>query len=435
MPKKLKKPPRDEFFDPGTEFFDPGREFNDETPMFPVGDAVHEPPEEIFDPGNEFFETEPGTGGKSESERRRKTMITVLVAAVVAAFAITAGAAAAPDETEPVPEPEPTPIETQVVTSTPTPRPAPTPTPTHTPKPTPTPTPPPDYTYLNEMFSQVYDAILNDDYTGVAAVMEEGVTAVRDKLAENQGYNELIYDGEKVWGIDEFEGEDVMRAFCVYVDPDDVVKTDDSSSSGYPMYFKFLVTENGFSRSVYYSDGFIHALRCRFSGGMSGEDVIYESFGCYGGETFSPYTLVSGAVVDGHFTGEVTMFVFDFEDVYFSGSLMNADNRGWVYLDLGSDGCLHLDEIAYTTSDGTTSTFDIFKNTNYRYVLDSSRDSTWINCKEFPVVPSSNSVAYHSWEVNGGVTREIFDIKDMLEVFEIKTNAEKLAELEKEAEN
>ena len=434
MPKKLKKPPRDEFFDPGTEFFDPGREFNDESPTFPVGDAVHAPPEEIFDPGNEFFETEPGSGRKDESEKRRKNMITVLVAAVVAAFAITAGAAAVPDEPEPTPvlTPEPTPIATPAVTPTPTPR----PTPTHTPKPTPTPTPPPDYTYLNGMFAEVYDAILNDDYTGVAAIMEEGVAAVRDNLKENPGYNELIYDGEKVVGIDEFEGEDVMRAFYVYVDEDNYIKTDDSaSSSSLPMYFKFLVTEDGFSRSVYYSDGFVHALRGRFSGGASSEDVIYESFGCYGGETFSPYTLVSGTVVDGHFTGEVTMFAFGYEDVHFSGSLLNADNRGWVYLDLGSDGCLHLDDIVYTETDGTTSTFDIFRNTNYRYVLDASRDSTWINCKEFPAVPASNSVAYHSWEVHGGVTREIFDVKDMLEVFDIKTNAEKAAEQEKATKN
>ncbi|MBO6010611.1 MAG: hypothetical protein J6P71_02290 [Oscillospiraceae bacterium] len=431
MPKKLRKPPLDEFFHPGTEYFDPGREFNDESPLFPVGDAIHSPPEEIFDPGSEYFETEPGSGGrggKGDRDARRKTMMTVLVAAVVAAFAITAGAAAVPDEAEPTPAPTPTPVVTPLVTPTPTPR----PTPTHTPKPTPTPTPPPDYTYLNELFSEVYDAILSDDYTGVAAVMEEGMTEFGDRLAENPGYNELIYDGETVRGIDGFEGDDVMRAFYVYVDPDDVVKTDDTSSSSYPRYFKFLVKEEGFSRSVYYSDGFIHAMRGWFSGGTSGEYVIYESFGCYGGETFSPYTLVSGTVVDGHFTGEVTMYAFGFEDVNFSGSLMNADNRGWVYLDLGSDGCLHLDDIAYTTTDGTTSTFDIFRNTSYRYVLDTSRGSSWINCREFPAVPSGG-VAYHSWEVNGGVTREIFDIKDMLEVFDIKTSAEKLAEQEKEA--
>lgn len=419
MPKKLKKTPRDEFFDPGCEYFDPGREFNDETPLFPVGPPMRDPQEEFFDPGKEFFETEPGSGRRKKEKKLNKNVMTVLIAAIVAAVGISTAGASVPEGSAPLPE-------TTALTAEPTSAPAPTPrpTPAHTPKPTPTPTPPPDYSYLNGLFSEVYDAILSDDYTGVAAVMEEGMTEFGDRLAENPGYNELIYDGETVRGIDEFEGDDVMRAFYVYVDPDDVVKTDDTSSSSYPRYFKFLVTEEGFSRSVYYSDGFIHAMRGWFSGGMSAEYVIYESFGCYGGETFSPYTLVSGTVVDGHFTGEVTMYAFGYEDVYFSGSLMNADNRGWVYLDLGSDGCLHLDDIAYTTTDGTTSTFDIFRNTSYRYVLDTSRGSSWINCREFPVRPSGG-VAYHSWEVNGGVTREIFDIKDMLEVFEIKTAAEK----------
>ena len=430
MPYKPRKTSRGEYFDPGCEFFDPGREFNDEKPLFPVGSPMRGPQEEFFDPGKEFFETEPGSGGRRKDKKPSKNVMTVLIAAVVAAVGISTAGAAVPAEPGPLPEPA-----TEI--AEPTAAPAPTAAPTPRPKPSPSPTaaPPKDYSFLDGLFAEVYEAVCADDYTGAAAIMESGTRDIMEKLAEDPGYHALAYDGEKVSPIEQFEGEDIMRAFFVCIDPENYKKYENGSSSDSPAYFKFLVRDgSGFCRSMYYSGGFMHVLRGAFSPSLSCEDAVYESFGYAEGETFPPYTLVSGMVVDGHFTGDVTMFSYGYEQIHFSGSLLSAENRGWVYLDLGSDGALHLDDLSWTTTDGT-STFDVFRQTNYRYVLDTSRSPACLNVKEFMAVPSDNSVAYHTWEVSGGATRELFGIGDMLEVFEIKTEKEKLEELEKQDES
>ncbi len=395
MSDDLKTKQRDEYFSTGTEVAPPEKSMA-LAPEFPeCGEEHPSAAPEIAEPSDEFFEyMRPAVREK----KKEKSKMGYLVTAALTAVAVTAGATAA--TVTPAVSVLPEEI-IEVILPSEQPEPTPEPTPEATPEPE------ADYSFLDGVFTDVYEAFSDGRFYDAARCL----AANENALSGLNGSGLLEYDGT----VRESDGAGQGLMLVSFGESEAGMS---SSGTGRELVFRFekrkgLGTE---TYLVYMCNGETDVLRGDISEDLSAREAVYEYFYAEENGIF-PMMTVRGALKEGHFSGPVTYETYPFEtlDPDGVGSLSDIEPTARRYFDLGEDGRVHLADIDYASSDETYA-FVAFEDPDCRYFLDKSgRPSLYV--REYPTDPDDGSITYSSYDLKGDATGELFSIEHLTEAF------------------